>query len=208
VLTVHEDRFVKRSEPGERFGTRHERGPDRPADRARALVPPALAPGRAGAWLAPWRSERPRPVGWAVGAALVARTETLARLGPFHESIFMYGEDMELGLRARQQRIETWLWPAARVVHHRAHSSTVAFGGEPFELLAQGRRRAVATRLGRGAAVLDDATQAVTFASRLALKRALGRPAARERRQLAALMAVRRRHSPGSADGGPASGDR
>jgi hypothetical protein len=46
--------------------------------------------------------------------------------------------------------------------------------------------------LGRGRAGLDDLAQQLTFASRLALKRMLGRPAVRERRQLAAVQAVRR----------------
>jgi GT2 family glycosyltransferase len=131
-------------------------------------------------------------VGWAVGCALVARTDTLRTLGPFDDSIFMYGEDLELGLRARRQGIETWLWPSARVVHRRAHSSAAAFGGEPFAVLARARHDVVARRLGRGRAGLDDLAQQLTFASRLALKRMLGRPAVRERRQLAAVQAVRR----------------
>jgi N-acetylglucosaminyl-diphospho-decaprenol L-rhamnosyltransferase len=162
------------------------------ADLIRALVPPAAARGRAGVALAPWRSAVPRRVGWAVGCAVVARTETLRRLGPFDESLFLYGEDLELGLRARQQGIETWLWPSVRVVHHRAHSSTAAFGGEPFERLATARREVVRRRMGGRRAALDDALQALTFASRIALKTALRRPARRERAQLQALRAARR----------------
>jgi len=148
-------------------------------------------PGAAGVALAPWRSTVPRRVGWAVGCALVARTETLRRLGPFDETIFMYGEDMELGLRAAGAGIETWFWPAARVLHHRAHSSRQAFGGEPLQRHARARHDVVSRRLGRRHADLDDAAQALTFASRLALKRVLGRPADREGLQLAALRAVR-----------------
>jgi GT2 family glycosyltransferase len=155
-------------------------------DLVRALVPPAVVPGAAGIALAPWRSTAPRPVGWAVGCALLARTETLRRLGPFDESIFMYGEDMELGLRAAQTGVATWFWPQARVVHHGAHSSLPAFAGEPFERHARARHDVVTQRLGRRAAIVDDAAQMVTFASRLAIKRALRRPAERERRQLTA----------------------
>ncbi len=162
------------------------------ADLIRALVPPACLPaGAGGVALAPQRAAVPRRVGWAVGCALVARTATLRRLGPFDETIFMYGEDLELGLRAGQQGIATWFWPTARVLHHRAHSSRRAFGGEPFERHALARHDVVARRLGRRHAALDDAAQAVTFATRLTLKRALRRPATRERRQLAALMAMR-----------------
>jgi len=132
-------------------------------------------------------------VGWAVGCALAARTETFRRLGPFDGTIFMYGEDLELGLRASEHGVETWFWPQARVLHHRAHSSRREFGGEPFELLATGRRDVVARRLGRSRVKLDAVAQAVTFASRIAVKRALGRPVERERRQLSALSRARTR---------------
>ena len=167
------------------------------ADLARALIPPAGVPGPAGVALAPWRSRTARRVGWAVGCALVARTDTLRRLGPFDESIFMYGEDMELGLRARELGVETWFWPSARVLHHGSHSSARAFGGEPFELQARARHDVVARRMGPRSASLDDAAQAVTFASRLALKRALRRPAEREPRQLRAVLAA---HSGAAAE--------
>jgi len=42
------------------------------------------------------------------------------------------------------------------------------------------------------AAARDDALQALTFANRAALKRLLGRPAVREREQLAAVRRARR----------------
>jgi GT2 family glycosyltransferase len=175
---------------GSRQDTAHP-APCSAADLARALIPPGIAPGAAGVALAPWRSRVPRRVGWAVGCALVARTETLRRLGPFDEAIFMYGEDMDLGLRAAAAGVQTWFWPAARVRHHRAHSSLRAFGGEPFERQARARHDVVARRLGRRHAAVDDAAQALTFASRLVIKQALGRPADREPRQLAALRSMR-----------------
>ncbi|HEY6397332.1 MAG TPA: hypothetical protein VIX82_07745, partial [Solirubrobacteraceae bacterium] len=112
--------------------------------------------------------------------------------GPFDERIFMYGEDLDLGLRAAANGVETWFWPRARVVHHGGHSSAAAFGGEPFVLLAAARQEVVARRLGRWRAGVDGAAQALTFSSRLVLKRALGRPAAREREQLRALRDSRR----------------
>jgi GT2 family glycosyltransferase len=164
------------------------------AELARSLIPPALAIGPLGPalGLAPWRSRRPRRVGWAVACALVGRTDTLGRLGPFDERIFLYGEDLDLGLRSRELGIETWFWPQARVIHSRAHASARAFGGEPFELLARARHEVVGRRLGPARARLDDSAQTVTFASRRILKRALGRDAERERRQLEAIRAARR----------------
>ena len=62
----------------------------------------------------------------------------------------------------------------------------------PFELLARARHEVVARRLGSRSARLDDSAQTLTFASRRLLKRALGREAERERRQLEAIRAVRR----------------
>ena len=165
------------------------------ADLIRAMVPgAALAAVSAPAaqWLEPWRASEPRAVGWAVGCAIAARTDTLRRLGPFDESIFLYGEDMELGLRAAAAGVQTWFWPGTRVCHHRAHASAVAFGGEPFERLAAARHDVVRARLGGRRATIDDALQALTFLSRIALKSALGRPARRERAQLRALRDVRR----------------
>lgn len=181
------------SPDGSRQDTAHPR-PGSAAELALSLVPPALALGPLGPalGLAPWRSRRPRRVGWAVACALVAPTDTFARLGPFDERIFLYGEDLDLGLRARELGIETWFCPGARVIHARAHATAQAFGGEPFELLARARHEVVARRLGPRYAWLDDSAQAVTFSSRRLLKRLLGREAERERQQLAALRAVRR----------------
>jgi GT2 family glycosyltransferase/glycosyltransferase involved in cell wall biosynthesis len=162
------------------------------ADLARAIVPLRLAPGRLGQRLAPWRSRAPTRVGWAVGCAVVARTDTLRRLGPFDEQIFLYGEDLDLGFAARAAGVQSWFWPAARVLHHGAHSTRTAFGGEPFELLARARHDVVARRLGHGRARIDDTAQALTFATRFAIKRAIGRPAVRELRQLRALARAQR----------------
>jgi GT2 family glycosyltransferase len=162
------------------------------ADLVRSVVPPAAVPGRLGLPLAPWRADAPRRVGWAVGCCVAGQRETLVRLGPFARDVFLYGEDLDLGLRARAAGIETWFWPGARILHRRAHSSERAFGGEPFELLAARRHDAVRRNLGERAARFDDAAQAVTFANRFVLKRAFGRPADRELRQLRALRALRR----------------
>jgi GT2 family glycosyltransferase len=157
-----------------------------------ALLPPGALPPPLRTAAEPWRSDRPRRVAWAVGCCLAASTDTLRRLGPFDERIFLYGEDLELGLRAAELGVETWFWPQAGIVHHRSASTERAFGGEPFERLARQRRRVVEERLGRGRRRLDDWLQLVTFADRIALKALLRRPHERERRQLAALRAVRR----------------
>jgi GT2 family glycosyltransferase len=123
----------------------------------------------------PWRGERARRVGWATAACLLARTETLKGLGPFDESIFLYAEDLDLGLRA-----ETWFRPDARVVHTRAHSTSRAFGGENHDLLAAQRRAVVRRGLGRRRAIVDDLIELMTFADRALLRSLTGRSAERE----------------------------
>ena len=128
----------------------------------------------------------PRRVAWAAGCCLVARTDTLRALGPFDERTFLYGEDMDLGLRAADAGVETWFQPEARVLHARAHSTERAFGGEPFELLARRRAEVVAERRGQRRARLDALVQSATFANRIAIKTLLRRPADRERAQLRA----------------------
>jgi N-acetylglucosaminyl-diphospho-decaprenol L-rhamnosyltransferase len=152
-----------------------------------ALVPPAVMPQPLRTRACPWTSRRPRHVGWAVGCCLAARTKTLRRLGPFDERIFMYAEDLELGLRASDEGVETWFWPQARVIHYGAHSSEVAFGGEPIELLARQRAEVVAERRGEQTARRDRALQALTFLDRIVLKTLTGRDTMRERAQLRAL---------------------
>ena len=135
-----------------------------------------VAPTRA----EPHRAGKPRTVGWAVAAALAARTDTLRTLGPFDPGIHMFAEDMDLCLRARAQGIRTVLHPDVELTHTGRHS----VGTEPFELLARQRREVVGRRLGERARRLDDGAQLLTFATRAAIKR----PNERERAQLGALL--------------------
>ena len=157
-----------------------------------ALLPPAAMPPGLARRVDPWRGDQPRRIGWAVGSCVGGRTATLERLGPFDPDVFMYAEDLELGLRAADAGVATWFWPAARVRHHGAHATSQAFGGEAFDLLARRRREAVGRLRGARRRRVDDVLQAITFANRAALKRLLGKPAGRERRQLAALRRARR----------------
>ncbi len=158
-----------------------------------ALVPGAVLPRGLAARTEPWRAGTPRRAGWAVASCLLARSETFRRLGPFDERAFLYGEDLDLGLRAREVGVATVFWPAARVMHSGGHSSRRVFGGEPFDLLAERRRTVVRERRGAGRARLDDLLQGLTFANRLALKRLARRSGSRELRQLRALLRIRRR---------------
>lgn len=120
---------------------------------------PAVLPLRS-VRLEPWRSPTPRTVGWAVAAALVARTATLQRVG-FDPRIHLHYEDMDLCLRARAAGVPTVFVPDVTVIHAGGHST-----GEPHLERARSRREVVRRNRGAVAAALDEAAQTLTFATR------------------------------------------
>jgi GT2 family glycosyltransferase len=149
-----------------------------------AALPPALRKR-----VEPWRADRPRTVGWAIGACLAATTAALRGLGPFDPAVHLFAEDMELCLRARALGLPTVLHPGLRLRHTGGHATLRA--GEPFELLARRRRAVVHATRGTLGQRLDDAAQGLTFASRAAGHALLGGDARRPARQLAALTRAR-----------------
>jgi len=157
-----------------------------------ALVHPPLLPRALRDRAEPFRSERPRAVGWAIAACVAARTPTLRHLGPFDPSQFLFFEDMDLCLRARAAGVPTVLDPSVRVRHLGGHSTRAAYRGEPHALLARRRREVVEANLGRGARRLDDAAQALTFAGRALARAATGHESGRERKQLASVLGAMR----------------
>lgn len=155
-------------------GTVQDSAHPRPGTRGevlRALLPARLAPQ-------PWRATEPRPVGWAIAAALVARTATLQALGPFDPEAFLFYEDLDLCLRSP---VPCELHPEIAVVHAGGHS----IGEERTLLEARRRREVVGERLGPGALRRDDLAQALTFAR-------AGVRSRRARSQLRALRVARR----------------
>jgi GT2 family glycosyltransferase len=159
--------------------------PGTPGSLLPAVVHPPLLPAGLRMRAEPFRAPRPRTVGWAIAACLAGETALLRRLGPFDPAIHLFAEDMDLGLRARALGVRTVLHPDLAMRHAGGHSTLRA--GEPFALLAQRRREVIERRLGARARALDDVAHALTFATRIAGRRALRRPAGRERAQLAAL---------------------
>jgi N-acetylglucosaminyl-diphospho-decaprenol L-rhamnosyltransferase len=162
------------NEDGSRQDSAHPR-PATPATALYSLIPGPALPRPLRRRVEPWQGDKPRQVGWATAACLVAQTGTFREVGPFDEAIFLYAEDLDLGLRA-----ETWFRPDARVIHTRAHSTDRAFGGENYELLARQRRDVVRRRLGRTRAMVDDVIELMTFADRALLHALTGHSAKRE----------------------------
>lgn len=156
-----------------------------------AVLPRAVLPGPLRRRYEPWRSTAVRTVGWAIAAALVARTDVLRRLGPFDPDAFLFYEDMDLCLRASDIGIPTVLVPNVALRHRGGASTQRAFAGEALERRAR-RRREVVARRGAGALLLDDAAQTLTFATRAAGRGLMRQGGARERAQLRALANARR----------------
>ena len=64
-----------------------------------------------------WGAPVAATVDWVSGACLLLRRAVYARIGGLDEAMFMYFEDNELCLRARQAGWQVWREPAARVMH-------------------------------------------------------------------------------------------
>jgi N-acetylglucosaminyl-diphospho-decaprenol L-rhamnosyltransferase len=124
----------------------------------------------------PYRSERARTVGWAIAAALAARTDTFRRF-PFNPGIHLFAEDMDVCLRARDHGVRTIYHPQLTLIHTGRHS----VAAEPYAQLARNRHNVAQSRK-------DDAAQLLTFATRALIKR----PNDKERAQLSALLEVLR----------------
>jgi N-acetylglucosaminyl-diphospho-decaprenol L-rhamnosyltransferase len=154
-----------------------------------ALLPRPLLPARLRERYEPWRSNRPRPVGWAVAACLVARTDVLRRLGPFDPAAFLFYEDMEICLRARRAGVPTLLRPGVALRHRGGASVGPALGDADLPIRAR-RRREVIAREGRLPLLLDDIAEAATYATRAAARRLTGRGGEIEAARLRALRAA------------------
>lgn len=61
---------------------------------------------------------------WVGATAMVVRTETLAEIGRFDPNIFMYGEDVELCIRAKNHHWDVAIHPQAVVTHLGSASSS------------------------------------------------------------------------------------
>ncbi|MDP9343348.1 MAG: glycosyltransferase family 2 protein [Actinomycetota bacterium] len=59
---------------------------------------------------------------YVIGSYLLARARALDRIGWFDESIFLFGEDLDLCRRMRRAGWEVWFVPVGRVRHLSGHS--------------------------------------------------------------------------------------
>lgn len=69
-------------------------------------------------------AEQILPMGWVGATAMLVRKEVFREIGMLDESIFMYGEDVEFCLRARNHHWDVGIDPKAKVVHIGSASSS------------------------------------------------------------------------------------
>jgi GT2 family glycosyltransferase len=90
---------------------------------------------------------RPGPTSWATGAALLISTRAAADIGPWDESLLLYGEEVDFQLRAGERGWTIWFEPAS-VMDHVGGTQTVTNPGL-FALLAVNRVRVYRRAHGR-----------------------------------------------------------
>lgn len=118
--------------------------------------------GERHALAAHWDPDRPRRVGWAIGAFLLVRREAWVAVGGFDEKQWLYAEDVELGWRLRQAGWATRYVPQARVSHAESASIGPLWGDAKTQRWmaaayhAMLRREPVRARLFAAASVVGD----------------------------------------------------
>jgi GT2 family glycosyltransferase len=75
-----------------------------------------------------WLHDKPRPVDWAIGAAMLLRREAIDDIGGFDERFFMYVEDLEWCWRAHRHGWEIFFEPGAVVTHIGNVAGEAAYG--------------------------------------------------------------------------------
>ncbi|MBC7328295.1 glycosyltransferase [bacterium] len=73
--------------------------------------------------LSGWDHSTPRAVDWVSGAAMLLRREFLKEVGLFDETFYMYCEDVDMGMRAREFGWKVMYCPYARIKHRIGGSS-------------------------------------------------------------------------------------
>jgi hypothetical protein len=87
--------------------------------------------------LGSWQRDSVRDVGVVTGCLLLTSSSTWLALGGFDERFFLYGEDTDLSIRARQLGLRVCITPAATVVHVVGASS--ATSGDKMALVMRGK---------------------------------------------------------------------
>ena len=169
----------------------------------RALLPTPAMPNRLRVRSEPWRSTSCERVGWLTGACIAARRDVLLELGPFDERIELYGEDLDLCLRAAARGIGRVFAPdVARVVHSGGRAASRRYEDAGLGEKIATRNAVVRLRLGERRSIVDQTSEVVFHASRYGLKRLLGKSTEREAAWLRSRSSALQRRRSGTASPG------
>jgi N-acetylglucosaminyl-diphospho-decaprenol L-rhamnosyltransferase len=116
-----------------------------------------------------WRRDTVRPVDVVTGCLCLVPRATWHSLGGYDERFFVYGEDVDLGLRARAAGLRPLLCPEATVVHEVGRSS--ATRGDKLVLLHRGKVSLIDKHWSRPAAAAGVALLRLGVVLRAALGR-------------------------------------
>lgn len=154
-----------------------------------AFLPSGLIPGPVLRRCEPWRFAERLEVGWLSGACIAGRRDLLLELGPFDRSYPLYGEDTDLGVRARRAGVPSVFAPdIARVVHLGSRSGTKEFSDIGMSRKIAARKRLIEEHFGRARAVYDTSVHFVQHSLRWAMKTLLRRDPAADRAWLRAAV--------------------
>ena len=113
--------------------------------------------------LDPEKYESPTPCDWTSGSAMLARADVVRQLGGMDESFFLYFEEPDLSLRARDTGWATMHLPTLTIVHYGGNQgSSVALGAQ----LAYAQRQYMRKHMSRGAQILGTGALATGYALR------------------------------------------
>lgn len=159
---------------------------------ASALVPGGVQPAAMRARTEPWRLARNLPVTWLSGACVAGPRELLMALGPFDSAIHLYGEDIDLGLRAAAAGVDSWFCPElCRIVHHERGSTSRRWPAGPADAIETTRRAVIRRAYGASRERSAWRARKLNLGLRAIAKRSLGRDAGRELSLLAAARAAK-----------------
>jgi N-acetylglucosaminyl-diphospho-decaprenol L-rhamnosyltransferase len=157
-----------------------------------AVVPGSLQPRALLARTEAWRLDCTTRVAWLTGACVAGPRAALLELGPFDPAIEMFGEDLDLCLRADRAGVPSYFHPTAcNVLHHSGASAAVRWGRGARSVVALTRRAVLRRAFGARRERAAWLAQRLNLRLRVVAKRALGRDATRDAAALSAAMDAR-----------------
>jgi N-acetylglucosaminyl-diphospho-decaprenol L-rhamnosyltransferase len=143
----------------------------------RALLPSPAGPPALLARTAPWRLRSRTEVAWLTGCALAGPAGPLRQLGPFDPGIHLYGEDLDLGLRAARAGLGSLFAPElCTIVHYGKRSTSQVFGDLGRGAAAENGRAVLRRHYGAGPERRAHQAEVLNLRLRSVVKRVLRRP--------------------------------